>query len=659
MDIRIFPFFFIFLFCSCNQEEQKAVVHPFENRHYLELLEVGKESQQLDSINELLIELENDSLINSLYFKYAYYSLKNGDSKKFRYWNRKAFIKSIKINDTLKIAEAHWDLASYFLQDNLIDSSYYNYNKAFLFYDAGKEEFLSGMMLLNMAILQKNIKDYAGSEVTTIKAINKIKKAKNKSQLYKAYNNLGIIYKELGDYKKALEYHGRALEFHLISGNLLLQASSLNNIGNIYKEDGYFDEAIEKYQTALQVDSIEIKRPQLYAMLLDNRAHARLKKTDTVGIFSDFLEALQIREKINHESGIVVNKIHLSEYYLFKKDSLKALKYASQALALSEQTSNHRDILNSMLLLAEIDINNEGYFLRKHIELSDSLQNKERRVRNKFARIHFETDEFIAKNKQLNEQKKWLIGGSSGALILSFLAIIIFRQKAKHRKLKNERDQQKANEEIYRLLLDQENKIEDGKYKEKERISKELHDGVLSKLFGIRFTLSNLNLKCDQDSIKIKEKHLDDLRQMEQEIRLISHELQNNKFQEVGFLKLLRKLLEDQAMILGFLPTINSDPSIPWERISNPIKMNLYRIIQEAFQNIKRYSGASKAEIKLILKEECLIISINDNGRGFDIDKKVQGIGLANMRSRTKEIGGSFYIKSGKMGTLITIKISI
>lgn len=410
----------VFLFCSCEGSEKESRISPNHNDLFLELFEKGKNSNNLDSVKQSLAQLKNDSLINSLYFKYAYYSLKKEEMHKFRYWNRNAIAKSHKINDTLRIAEAHWDLATYFLKENLIDSSYFNYHQASLYYDFGKDEFLSGMMLLNMAILQKNIKDYAGSEVNTVKAIKKLKTARKNDQLHKAYNNLGIIYKELGETEKALEYHQKSLDFHLSSGNSLLQASSLNNIGNIYKEDGQFDKALERYRRALQSDSIKIKRPQLYAMLLNNNAHARQKQMDTINVLSDLLMALEIRENITHEAGIIVNKLHLSEFYLLREDTLRAFNYANEALSLSKSIKNHRDILQATLILADIDKENEEYYLKNYIKLKDSLQNKERKVRNKFARIQFETDEFIAENHQLNEQNKWLVAGTSGTLILSF-----------------------------------------------------------------------------------------------------------------------------------------------------------------------------------------------------------------------------------------------
>lgn len=639
--------------------EKGAENYLNENERYSNLFETGKNSNRLDSINTLLFQLKNDSLINSLYFKYAYHSLKKEDKYKFRYWNRKALNKSYEKKDTLRIAEAHWDLATFFLKEKLIDSAYFNYNQASLYYEVGKEDFLSGMMLLNMAILQKDIKDYAGSEVTTVKAIKKIKSVENKDQLYRAYNNLGIIYKELGEIDKALEYHNKALNIHLSSDNYLLQASSLNNIGNTYKEAGQYDKALDMYETALQFDSLDIKRPRLYAMLLDNRAHARQKSMDTINVLSEYLKAFEVRKSINHAAGVIVSQLHLSEFHLLRGDTLEALSFANAALCLSKDNRNHRDILQSTLILANIDRKDEGYFLRNYIKLNDSLQNKERRVRNKFARIQFETDEFIAQNQQLNEQKRWLIGGSSGALILSFLGIIIFRQKARNRKLKNERDQQKANEEIYKLLLDQENKIESSKLKEKERISKELHDGVLSKLFGIRFNLNHLNSKYDNHSIQTKEEYLDQLHRIENEIRLISHDLQKSQFEEVGFLKLLRKLLEEQTVALKFSPILKADPEIAWERISNPVKMNLYRIIQEALQNIRKHSEATEAIIEFVNDRGFLHINIKDNGKGFELEKKERGIGLTNMKSRTKEIGGYYDIVSSGSGTLITIKILI
>ena len=67
--------------------------------------------------------------------------------------------------------------------------------------------------LQNMAIIQTELKDYTGSEITTFKALTVLKPLKKYEPIYKCYNNLGIIFNELEEYDQALFYHNKALEY--------------------------------------------------------------------------------------------------------------------------------------------------------------------------------------------------------------------------------------------------------------------------------------------------------------------------------------------------------------------------------------------------------------------------------------------------------------
>tara|TARA_R110002050_G_scaffold41242_1_gene100086 strand:- start:87849 stop:89282 length:1434 start_codon:yes stop_codon:yes gene_type:complete len=90
------------------------------------------------------------------------------------------------------------------------------------------------------------------------------------------------------------------------------------------------------------------------------------------------------------------------------------------------------------------------------------------------------------------------------------------------------------------------------------------------------------------------------------------------------------------------------------------IEEQLFRIIQEAVQNIEKYANASQVVIQFIQNEAELILSIEDNGIGFNSNKKSEGIGLLNMQKRAFDIGGTLNIKSSQgNGTSIFVAISL
>ena len=71
---------------------------------------------------------------------------------------------------------------------------------------------------------------------------------------------------------------------------------------------------------------------------------------------------------------------------------------------------------------------------------------------------------------------------------------IILAQRAKNKELKFAKQQQETNEEIYNLMLSQQDKVDEARALEKKRISEELHDGILGRLFGTRLSLDSLNM---------------------------------------------------------------------------------------------------------------------------------------------------------------------
>src|SRR5690606_4523518 len=120
----------------------------------------------------------------------------------------------------------------------------------------------------------------------------------------------------------------------------------------------------------------------------------------------------------------------------------------------------------------------------------------------------FETSEYIEKAERLKLQKNllYIILLAVGFIftLLYFLKI----QKSKNKELAFQNQQQLANEEIYRLLFVQQLKQEEGKLKERYRISEELHDGILGKIFGIRIGLGFLEIKSKDDIHLRFEKYL-------------------------------------------------------------------------------------------------------------------------------------------------------
>ena len=576
--------------------------------------------------------------------------------------NNESLKLSEKLDDGLKIGEAHWNYGNYYTDVETVDSAYYHFHKAYENFEKVQHEYYAGKMLYNMAFIQGRLKDYTGSEILIFEAISKFEKVGRNDRLYECYNYLGIIYMGLDEFDKAIFYLNKAIEYlNKIDDKGIYKEGTLNNLGVTYQKQKAYDKAIEYFEEALSRKDLKKIDPNFYARLIDNIAYTKFLKGDTLNVIKDFNKALFIRDSLKNSSGIVISKRHFSEFYAAKSDTLDAIKFANDAFELADQVENNRDKLETLLLLSRVDKNNASKFLEEYVHLNDSLQIEDRKIRNKFTRIRFETDEYIEETAKLSQQNIFIIVGSVLSLLLLAFAYIVRAQRARNKELIFEREQQKTNEEIFSLMLKQQAKLEEGRLKERHRISEDLHDGVLGKIFGTRLGLGFLNIKGDEATIKKHKNYIDELQTIEKEIRTISHELKNEILtSQENFFKIIEDLIQQKSQLGNFKYRFNYDKNINLKEITDNIKINIYRIIQEALQNILKYANANFVLINIELKDKNLILVVKDNGKGFNVLSKRKGIGLKNMKSRAAKIQGNFTIVSElHKGTLITVSCPI
>ena len=220
--------------------------------------------------------------------------------------------------------------------------------------------------------------------------------------------------------------------------------------------------------------------------------------------------------------------------------------------------------------------------------------------------------------------------------------------------------QQQANEEIYSLMLNQQGKLEEGKQLEKQRISEELHDSVLGRLFGIRLSLAGLNHKEGEKVIETRKKFIDELKGLGQEIRQISHDLNASTFAlDKLYEEVVEELIQTQCERFELKYDFKSDPEIRWDTIPDNHKVHLYRIIQESLQNINKHAKANTVTVHFEREQENHVLLIKDDGVGIEKRKTKRGIGFKNMQSRVARINGKIHIDGRPgQGTELAIKFA-
>ncbi len=613
----------------------------------------------------IILNQKDDSLNKVNLFKVAnrYYNM--SDLKDYLKITKLILDRTQKSKDSLHMAKAYTYLGDYYASQAVSDSAFMHYYKAEKLYLKLNDPYNLAKTFLNKASLQYNEGDFFESEIAVFKALNSLKSLDKANDLYyESYNLLGILYNEREEYTKALEFQNKALktlEDKSIPSIFQYKAASLNNVGFIYLKMENYKQAKVFFERGLKQENLFEDRASLYAILLDNLGYSKFKLKESEKLPDLFYESLKIRDSLDLASGVVSSKIHLSEYFAFKKDTFKALQFSKQALALSRTSSKLINTLEALKQTAIVDPKNASKYSKEYIQLNDKMLKAERKMGEKFSRIEYETNEIKDQNSNLQEKNKTLIYVFSICTLLGLFFYVYKTQQAKNRELLFKQQQQIANEDIYNLMISQQNEIESTRIKEKKKVAQELHDGVLGRMFGIRISLDSLDKMDEEQAAAKRKKYLAELKHIEEDIREISHDLNREKSELINnFVVILKKLFENQRTTYPSKLITSFDSHIKWELVNNMVKINLYRIVQEALQNCNKYSKAATIRVEFKSEIDHLVLSIMDDGVGFNTKRTKHGIGLHNIEYRAAECKGTVTIKSAKgEGTLLVIKVPI
>lgn len=189
-----------------------------------------------------------------------------------------------------------------------------------------------------------------------------------------------------------------------------------------------------------------------------------------------------------------------------------------------------------------------------------------------------------------------------------------------------------------------------GQELERQRLSRELHDGLGQMLIALKLKLENVQTTENCDTQKMVQEVKTTFNTTIDEVRRISNDLMPAVLYEFGLPTALRNLLE--AVKEGNTLKVKLDVKGKYDDLDKTTKTYLYRIAQEAVSNAVKHSGASVIEMKLRREDGEISMQIEDNGCGFDTESVVvvRGNGLLNMRERATLLKGRLEIGPGASG---------
>lgn len=206
--------------------------------------------------------------------------------------------------------------------------------------------------------------------------------------------------------------------------------------------------------------------------------------------------------------------------------------------------------------------------------------------------------------------------------------------------------------------------IVEAQEQERTRVARELHDGISQHLSSAKYVFELASIQHPRnpaESVRTLERGISALTGTISEIRRISRDLRPGMLDDLGLAPALSALVsefEERTSI-----KVHSQLQPVASRLPDDAKTALFRIAQEAFNNIEKHANATRIDITLKTGQQFVTLRIIDNGSGFNAVSKsssslqAPGIGLKNMAERIAHYNGEFDISSSRNGTIITARI--
>lgn len=258
------------------------------------------------------------------------------------------------------------------------------------------------------------------------------------------------------------------------------------------------------------------------------------------------------------------------------------------------------------------------------------------------------------------QNKEILISIILGIILMLFLVSVLVISLIRYNKklyahLKEKQSMQlKFNE----ILLQSQIEIQEQTFK---LISQEIHDNIGQELSFVKLSLNSILGKLNAETKEIVSESKELVAKSIQQLRDIAKSLNTDYLNDIGLPEAIRQQLKFMERTGSFKTELVVKGE--FTKIESMNRLVLFRSIQELLNNIINHSSANKVIIEMIYSEDNLLISVSDNGKGFDVEKftksKHKGIGISNVVNRIKLINGIINIKSyPDEGTVTTIELN-
>ncbi len=488
-----------------------------------------------------------------------------------------------------------------------------------------------------------------------------LEKADEKKKLAPVYNELGKLYRKTRDLEKAMDNYDKAAAIFKQLKDTSGISMILNESGVVYEYKADYKEALYRYTSSLQLaessgDSLSV------SYSLSNIAGIYVIEKKYEEAEKNLLRALAIRQQLKDSFTIALTYTDLGVAMNGKGDFVKATSYLLMSNKMAEalkyvelQSNNYSELAN----VAQKEGNYQEayeYFLKRSY-LRDSLFAMEKTKQISELNTKYES---AKKEQQIQQQhnrirmQNFLFIGIGGLILLTALLVNSqYRRNKLRQETKMKTELMKQQEMAVKAVIEAEEN-------ERQRIAKDLHDGVGQMMSAAKMNLSafesEINFANDEQKQSL-EKVIQLVDESCKEVRTVSHIMMPNALLKNNLGAAIRDFVDklNNKTLQAHVNTEGLD-----ERMASNVETVLYRVIQECVHNAIKHAGATTLDISLIRDKDGISGTIEDNGKGFDVADKnnFEGIGLKNISTRIEYLKGTVDFDTAPVrGTVVAFHV--
>jgi two-component system, NarL family, sensor kinase len=574
------------------------------------------------------------------------------------FFNRSLCIR-VEIGDPDLIAEQYLNIGNSLKQTGDLDSARWYFERSFTIQDSLGNIDKSSNALSDIVLVLKAQGDYAQSLIYADRVLQLQRQTGKPSNIARALIRKGEIYEDLSFNAESRRCYAEAIALLEKEEPGKHLATGYNNMGNLFLHEGVLDSAERCYLTSKQIREQKGFSGDLPGTLLNLGIVARLKGQEDLAI-KRTNEAL--KTAIESENVLIQAEAHnqLGEIYMDNDHYDEAKQHFESSLALVGGNTYPVMYLKTLQNLASVASSTSDYasaykYSEQYALFLDTLNQKVRKAENLIHKQSLEitTLKSQAKIMELESDRtlfKSFAIGIAGVTLALVAVLIVASWKQRERKRNAQIKQQ---EEIDELMDVHRNQLLVGMIKsqaqERKKIADDLHGNLGGLLAAAKLHLSALE---DQLATLSAEENatfnvaLDLISNACELTRNIAHMSSDERLARIGFAKALRDLVE--KINVGGKIHINLVADLGEKSLDEGFEIEVFRLTQDLLTNVLKHSQAKTATIQLLQKNDRLMIMVEDNGIGFDIDNVQQGtgMGIAMSHNRVEILDGTMTIDS-------------